>query len=419
MEHQTYILEQISKSKLVVGTSIRAVEDYIQPEIVGVCNYVGAGDVYTNLTRTGDGVVVGILEDGVIDTTHPDLQDSFIEVKSNLLNSLYIDEHTTQMAQIIAGSKGVAPDVLVLNALLLGTMTDEIEWMIENNVDIINISCGEEGNYGRYSSISAYIDYIMAEEYIIIVNSAGNRGDSDEYITNPGLAYNVLTIGSVTYGHYRSGFSSFRNIDGPEKPTISVYGEAIDLNDPEDSYLEGTSCSAAFMSGYLAWILQSHSSLIVNREKLYALLAATAFNPSTQLYNTDCGFNNAIGAGIFNYTNFEENYANSGMKSNSTGVRNQKVYTKEVYLQYGQTLRVSIATIASSDGTVGGVSFTDYDVHINNYNGALVAFAGSDNSVIEVVTYTAPASGYYSFDIVQISDRVKNKDYIGYAYRIY
>ena len=83
------------------------------------------------------------------------------------------------------------------------------------------------------------------------------------------------------------------------------------------------------------------------------------------------------------------------------------------------TLRASLATTASSDGTVNGVTFTDYDLQIKNSSGQIVFNANSVDSVIEVATYKATTSGYYTFNIVQVTERVKNKDYIGYAYRIY
>lgn len=417
-KHQTYILEQLSKNKLVAGITISVIEEEYHEEIASISNQIGAGDVYTNRTRTGSGVVVGVLESGVIDTSHPDLQESIIITRSHVLNSFYVKDHATNVALIIAGSNGLANDVVLLNALLLGSLSEEVEWMLDNDVDIINMSFGEEDNHGEYSSMSAYVDYIMAEEYVIIVNSAGNEGRTTGYITNPGLAYNVLTVGSVDYDNYRSRFSSHVTLSGPEKPTISLYGEHVSVYDDANTSVDGTSFSAALMSGYLAWIIQSHSTLLVNRERLYALLVANAHN-SVYIPNTDCGFANTIGAGVFNYANLEANYSYSGVKSNSTGVTNTLIYSKEVYLQAGQTLRASLATTASSDGTVNGVTFTDYDLQIKNSSGQLLFNANSVDSVIEVATYTATTSGYYTFNIVQVTERVKNKDYIGYAYRIY
>ncbi len=420
IKHQTNILESLTKHKLVAGVSVRLVENVYKSEMADISNIIGGGDVYTNRTRTGSGVVVGILENGIIDTDHPDLINTIIDIKPNALNLVGVDEHTTNVALIIAGQKGIAYNAHILNAYLFGTLSDEVEWMLDNDVDIINMSFGEDGNYGIYSSVSAYVDYIMAEEFVIIVKSAGNRGgNGDYYITNPGLAYNVLTVGSVGYDCEVCDFSSYESIDGPQKPTISIYGMDIDVSDEAAMGLSGTSFSTALITGYLAWIIQSHSSLVVNREKLYALLVANAYNSSYQDFDTACGFDCLVGAGVFNYANFEENYANAGVKANSSGNGGDVIYTKQVHLNYGDTLRASIASIASSNGTVMGITFTDYDVVIKDYNGNIVASGHSDNSIIEVATYTARAGGNYTFEIVQISNRVKNKDYIGYAYRIY
>ena len=116
-----------------------------------------AVDVVTNRTKTGDGVVVGILESGVVKQNDELLQDVDITIRPNVLNLLG-SEHTTVMAQAIAGSTGIAPGVRLLSAYLTGLISEEIDWMLENEVDIINMSC-EDDMRGSYSITSAYADF--------------------------------------------------------------------------------------------------------------------------------------------------------------------------------------------------------------------------------------------------------------------
>lgn len=420
--HQDYILELFTKNDLFKSvTVLESYKDY-ESYMNDVTYLTDAYDVYNNRTRSGLGVTIGLLDTGIVDVDHPDLQNSVIEVRSHVLNFMRSKEHATHMAQIICGDYGMAPDALVLSAGVFGTtITAEVEWMLDNDVDIINMSFGNGSSLGTYDSLSAYVDYIMAQNYVLVVVSAGNYGESHGLIDNPGLAYNAITVSALNNSGFCALYSSTEVDSGPIKPTIGMYG-TVDLYDAEDNQIQGTSPATALTTGMLSLVIEQYSSLVVNREQLYALMCANAIDPLAGDSYTpeENGFNNATGAGNFNYGNMIANYSQSGMTySSGTVALNAAVYSKQIYLSAGQTLRFSMATIASSDGTVSGISYTDYDIMIRNPNGGIEAFANSVDSLIELGIYTAPYSGTYKVDIIQASDRIKNRDYIGYAYRIY
>ena len=420
MKHQDYILQLFTNSELVKYVSVKeGYQDY-DSYLDWACRRTDSYDVYENRTRTGDGVIVGILEPGVIDTSHPDLQNTNIIIKYNIMNALNKDDHTTEMALIIAGENGLAPDATILNACTYGlSANDEIEWMLDNNVDIINMSFGDATNLGTYNSFSAYVDYIMSEYYVLVVAAAGNYGETHCLIDNPGLAYNAITVSSAACDNSLNDYSSYKVNNGPIKPTIGMYGD-ITLFDPDDTIIHGTSAAAAVTTGLITLILEYYSNLVVNRERLYALMAANAINPYEGITLKDNGFCNTFGAGIFNYGNMIDNMSYSGMTySSGTVAINQAVYTKTVYVQSGKTIRAAMATIADSDGTVSGINFTDYDLFIYDPENRLVACANSIDSTIELIEYKTTTSGTYTIKITQASNRIKNKDYIGYAYRIY
>ena len=46
-------------------------------------------------------------------------------------------EHATLMAAYIAGSDGIAPDVTLFNICLYDTMVNEIDWLLNNGVNIL------------------------------------------------------------------------------------------------------------------------------------------------------------------------------------------------------------------------------------------------------------------------------------------
>ena len=418
--HKNDILEELTSNSEVQNVSV--MESYKEYEdlIVNTCYAVGAEPVYESRSKTGSGVVVGLLEKGIVDLDHPNLQNSLIEIRPNALNALKSKEHATHMALIICGDNGIAPDALVLSAGIFGvTITAEMEWLLDNGVDIINMSFGYIYSLGTYNSLSAYVDYIIAQNYVIVVAASGNYGDGNGKICNPGLAYNAITVGSVNSSDCLSNYSSYIVDEGPIKPTIAMYG-GIGLYDNEDTTIHGTSCSAALTTGFITWLLEQQSSFLINKEQLMALICANAVDPINDDIPLDNGFSNPLGAGIFNYGNIISNLSNSGMTYYSGNYElGTTIYTKTVYLTKGQSIRAAIATVASSDGTVDGLAFTDYDLFIKSSTGEVLNFAYSENSVIEVVDWEATMNGNYKIEIVVASNRVKTRDYIGYAYRIY
>lgn len=418
--HKNDILEELTSNNEVKNVSVMESYNHYDNLILDTVYRVGAEPVYESRSKTGSGVIVGLLEKGVVDLDHPNLQNSLIEIRPHALNIIRSKEHATQMALIICGDNGIAPDVLVYNAGIYGvTITAEMEWLLDNDVDIINMSFGYLLSEGTYNSMSAYVDYIISQNYVVVVAASGNDGEYDARICNPGLAYNAITATSVNCSDVLAEYSSYIVDEGPIKPTIAIQG-GIGLYDNDDTTIHGTSCSAALITGFLSWIIEQRPSLIINKEQLIALMCANAYNPYANVTPVSNGFLNTLGAGIFNYGNMIDNLSNSGMTYYSgTYPLGTTIFTKTVYLTKNQSIRAAIATVASSDGTVDGISFTDYDLFIKSSTGEILNFSYSEDSVIEVVDWKATMNGNYTIEIVVASDRVKSRDYIGYAYRIY
>lgn len=105
------------------------------------------------------------------------------------------------MATYIAGKNGIAPNAKILSISLNGTPVNEIDWMVDNDVDIINMSYCEANPTGVYSSESAYVDYIAYTEKVVMIAAAGNGSENggNGYIGNPALALNAITVGSTNY----------------------------------------------------------------------------------------------------------------------------------------------------------------------------------------------------------------------------
>src|SRR5690554_4317844 len=160
------------------------------------------------------------------------------------------------MAMAIGGDPyGIAPACRLLSVEFFLSWSGAVEWLLDNGANIINLSISTGSSHGKYTSNAAYLDNIIRNNSVLIVGSAGNRGDPDEggdhKITNPKTAFNVITVGSTEFlGHY-SPFSSYKTNFSISKPNLSAPAENFNVPGFMNHYM-GTSASAAAVSGISA-----------------------------------------------------------------------------------------------------------------------------------------------------------------------
>lgn len=106
---------------------------------------------------------------------------------------------------------------------------------------------------------------MAARKGIIVVNSAGNEGESAwHYIVAPGDADSIITVGSVNISKERSPFSGFGpTVDKRIKPTVCALGTntAIINENGEVSANSGTSLAAPIIAGLTACLWEAFPNL--------------------------------------------------------------------------------------------------------------------------------------------------------------
>ncbi len=218
------------------------------------------------------------------------------------------------MAGYIADSlKGSAPEA---HYYLMKTENAATEYRIEEDnwvaaielcdslgIDVVNSSLGysifddSTMNYtqadmnGDVSRASIAAD-IAASKGLLIVNSAGNSGNSDWYnITAPSDADSVLCIGAVDFEGNHAGFSSYGlNNSDAVKPNVSAMGQSTYFPGP-NGYLaqgSGTSFSSPIIAGSVACLWQAFPEK-TNMEMIRAIEQSASLFP---------GHNTALGYGI-------------------------------------------------------------------------------------------------------------------------
>ena len=137
---------------------------------------------------------------------------------------------------------------------------------------------------------------IAASKGMIVCNSAGNDGNSSwHYITTPGDADSIITVGSVDqYGNYASTSGHGPTSDGRIKPDVVALGDGAAIINPTDGTTSlgyGTSFSCPIIAGMTACLWQEYPTK-TNKEIIQAI------KQSASLYSNP---DNTLGYGIPNY----------------------------------------------------------------------------------------------------------------------
>ncbi|WP_226680787.1 S8 family peptidase [Sutcliffiella horikoshii] len=230
---------------------------------------------------TGSGVKVAVLDTG-IDASHEDLNvaggASFVSEEPDALTDG--NGHGTHVAGTIAavnnntGVLGVSYDVdlyavKVLSAGGSGTLAgiaQGIEWAIDNDMDVINMSLG--GSTGsstlKQASDNAY------NSGIVVVAAAGNSGSFFGLINTigyPARYDSVIAVGAVDSNNNRASFSSVGS-----QLEVMAPGVSINSTLPGNQYgeLNGTSMASPHVAGAAALLLAQNPNLtnVEVRERL-------------------------------------------------------------------------------------------------------------------------------------------------------
>ena len=366
---------------------------------------------------SGSGVTVGIQEDGIVDKKHANIAGSNISVRDEWWYIENVSMHATQVASVLGGNTGVARGARLLSVELYGGASEEIDWMLDRGVNIINLSYGDSAKAvtGMYSSQSAYMDYVVRTNFVTIVAAAGNFGDTHGYVGNPGLGYNVITVGeSNITGIYREVYSSYVVLRGPSKPNLvaPVGMKVANYN----VNLTGTSFAAPMVSGTIALLMEEYPELKLFPEKVIALVSASAEFMSEHSTHENSGLNAQVGAGLLDYKEARENNNYTYSYVNTSGVSD---VFKQTYISVEsyKTLKIALSWLLNSNNSTT-IKLTDYDLKLYDPSNRLVAIANSTNNNVEVITYTTMTSGLYRIEIIQNGALANGKDWVGLSYSI-
>ncbi|WP_442602134.1 S8 family peptidase [Paenibacillus sp. KN14-4R] len=232
----------------------------------------GVKQVKAPLTWTktrGSEVRIGVIDTGV-DPTHPDLKPSIYRGVNLLFPGMLPNDdngHGTHIAGIIAGAStrkgilGVAPQASIhavkafdrLGSAYVSDIIAGINWCVENNMDIINMSFG-------MSSYSKALENAVQHAYKagkIIIASCGNEGKKAS-VDYPARFPQVVSVGAITQLNRIAPFSNKGKRIDIYAPGEKIYSCWLNGNYNE---LSGTSMATAHVSGVVALMLSTKPNL--------------------------------------------------------------------------------------------------------------------------------------------------------------
>lgn len=251
----------------------------------------------------GTDIKVAVVDTG-IDDTHPDFEGRIVAVKSFVGDSARDDNgHGTHVAGTVLGSgaksngkyMGVAPEAKLYVAKVLradggGSMSGVmagIEWaVLEQQVQIVNLSLGGIGSCDGTDALSVLCDEAVTQAGVIMCVAAGNTGPNSKTVGPPGCARYVITVGAMTDNDQVAGFSSRGpTADGRIKPDLIYPGVDIVAAQAAGTQMgkviaegyisaSGTSMATPHASGVAALMLQANPELTAEQVKTQMLAAA-------------------------------------------------------------------------------------------------------------------------------------------------
>lgn len=390
-------------------------EDTIEPNLEMAKYSLGVRDYLLDETSgyNGEGIVVGLLESGILNKNHDNFAKSNIQVRNEWYYFETVTDYATMMASLIVGDKGIAPKCKLLSVELYGDAVSEVDWMLDRNVNIINMSYGDKNPTGNYSSTYAYMDFVAATYKVTMVASSGNTGASDAYVANPGLGYNVLTVGACSsIDGYSKLFSSYIVNQGPRKPNIMAPGYSLTIPGFGGGN-NGTSISAAITTGCIALLMQKDPILRYHPEKVISMLSATAIRATNRYFGN--GLSDFKGAGTLSFTNIVNQVNNNivyGLTNSHTVLQCPDLITANK----NQTIRVAAAWLAQTNGNANGTTKTNYDLYLKNASGTIIARQETTVDCLELIEIKAPYSGKYSVEVRQVGSKAITNEYVSVSY---
>lgn len=406
----------------LLGAMSEVDQVYEARQLKPVLNLAGRtihANMMPRLGITGAGVQVGEVEvGGRIATNNPFLAGVTQDTTYSCFTADDPD-HSTGVAGILRSThptfRGIAPGVSLwvggscrgADRELTNRSTAAADW----GAKILNLSLG--GDSGRLvDGFAKFYDDMVFNRARTVVVAAGNEGEGNGHVLTPGVAYNVITVGSFddrgTPNWTDDKISEFSSSVSP----ISIHGDRIkpEVAAPGENILStttsspwtgsigsGTSFASPMVAGVAALLIQRNSSLANWPEAVKAILMTSAVH---NIYG-DPRLSRYDGAGGIVADSADQIATNGtwgGQSYSCSAAPSLDVAT--IPLTAG--VRTRSAIVWDQNPSYWGYSLqpsADLDLQIVDSSGSVVAGSYSYDNTYEMVDFTPSSSGNYKLRV--------------------
>lgn len=371
----------------------------------------------------GYGVKIGIIEaEGVANAgSHADLQYLTIRTNKPAGVAYTVSYHAIEVTRVLCGINGVATgveDVYTYHTPTAGAFISAMEWMVDNEVNVINMSLGITGteDNGFYHWTSAVLDFYIRTYFITCVASAGNDGKATGHtVDNYSMAENVISVSATDVTNSISTYSSYGVADAINlrRPTISAPGTKIRIG--SDLYeVSGTSIAAPVVSGVVAKLMDEDPWLMTYPEAVHACLIASATPVRGQGHAWDI----YAGAGRVSYERAREAVWNCRVFNNRSNVQDI-VESYGIVFPISSRIRVAAVWLLNSETEVSGDTIysnahTNYDLNLKSTTTAYSVYDSNRTTNAEFITVYHPGGGTsFKINIEQNSNIFLGEEDVG------
>lgn len=291
IQAQEALLKNPAINQITIDSQVYAVD--IELENSWGVNHINSEPVHTS-GYTGQSVKIGIIDSG-INYNHPDLNDNYIggyDFVENDSDPMDVYGHGTHVAGTACGEYnsngitdpklgivGVSPSCALYSLRVLNdagagpwsSIIAALEWAVDNNLQIINLSLGYSQDPGpiveqAFNNAEASGIYIVAA-----AGNSGNPGGKGNTVIYPAKYSSVVAVSAVDVNNTRPKWSSTGEQVELAAPGVSVYSTwndessyadpqpvcALDFNNQYGCYKygSGTSMAAPHVAGVAALLL--------------------------------------------------------------------------------------------------------------------------------------------------------------------
>ncbi|BBA22067.1 serine protease [Mycoplasmopsis bovirhinis] len=369
---------------------------------------------------------IGVLEYGVVETHSKAFE--WNRKHGNGLwwrNELFYWEdwsrHATQVAELIAGKMGINPSLGIVSVELAfnwNGISGEMNYLLKHT-NIVNNSWGLPGYNDNiiskdlltYNWASKYLDdLIYNNPELINIVAAGNRfNDGKNDLFEISLSKNSIIVGSTDSSNLekKAFYSQIGNdlnhlsVVTPggyywftDKTQVRENGQLVE----KENYAQGTSFSAPVVTTIAGMLKQKYRSFF-GQGSDSIIFKSALITGSRKPKDVKEIYTNETGFGITDYKKIEKALQSLILLKSTDKSKNSFNNSRSVYLNKGEKIRSSLAFLYN-----GTLDKTDIDFYVKNSSGSFIAFSMSSNKNVEVLEFTVPESGWYTFEAQRFSN---------------